>query len=142
LTQKAALVKAGTGTLTFSGVQNYTGTTSVTAGTLVLGSKDTLRMSTLVSSPAVTFSATAGGTFTLGGLNGSASMVLQDTSANPIELQIVGGGTTYTGTLSGAGSLTKIGPVNSSLPLTNTSFTLGAAQSYTGATTVAGAVTP
>jgi fibronectin-binding autotransporter adhesin len=137
-----AVVKAGTGTLTFSGAQNYTGTTTVTAGTLVLGSKDSLRMSTLVSSPAVAFSATAGGTFTLGGLNGSASMALQDTAANPIELQIVGGGTTYTGTLSGAGSLTKIGPVNSSLPLTNTSFTLGAAQSYTGATTVAGAVTP
>jgi hypothetical protein len=69
-------------------------------------------------------------------------MALQDTAGNPIELQIVGGGTTYTGTLSGAGSLTKIGPVNSSLPHTNTPLTLGAAQSYTGATTIAGAVTP
>ncbi len=69
------------------------------------------------------------GTFNLGGLMGNAPIALIDTASSAISARIGGNGqsTTYSGTLSGNGSLTKVGVGT---------FTLTAANTYGGGTTV------
>jgi autotransporter-associated beta strand protein len=138
------ITKTGAGNLTLAGANLFAGTTTVSgAGNLILGHRDALQFSTLNSSTNVDFSSTAGGVFTLGGLTGNTNMVLEDTASGAMTLQVVGNGTTYTGVLSGPGGLTKLGQNSTLNPtvITNTSFTIGAAQTYTGATTLAGSVT-
>ncbi|OYW21934.1 MAG: hypothetical protein B7Z52_00240, partial [Burkholderiales bacterium 12-64-5] len=133
----------GAGDLTLAVASTITGTTTVSGtGSLILGNGDALQFSTLNSSSNVVFSSTAGGVFTLGGLAGSTNMVLQDNAAGAINLQIVGNGTTYTGVLSGTGGLTKLGQNSTINPtkITNSTLTIGAAQTYTGATTLTGSV--
>jgi fibronectin-binding autotransporter adhesin len=70
--------------------------------------------------------------YTLGGLMGGSPVALADTSSNPIALSVGNNNqsTTYSGTFSGGGSLTKIG--------TGTLTLSGASNNYTGsgATTV------
>ena len=114
---------------TFSGVTNVTG-----AGTIILANANALQNSTLnvtVAGNSVQFP--AGLTpFTLGGLSGPAGLVLQDTAAGAITLNIGNNNqnTQYDGVLSevGAGSaVNKIG--------TGT-LSLSQAPTYTGVTTV------
>ena len=95
------LTKTGTGTLTFTGNNSYTGTTTVSAGTLQLGD------------------GTTNGTIA-GNITDNAALVFNyGTSTSP----------TYSGVISGTGTLTKSGPGTLTLSGTNT---------YTGSTTING----
>ena len=94
------ITKTGTGTLTFTGNNSYTGTTTVSAGTLQLGD------------------GTTNGTIA-GNITDNAALVFNyGTSTSP----------TYSGVISGTGTLTKTG--------TGT-LTFTGNNSYTGTTTVA-----
>ncbi|MBN1362221.1 MAG: autotransporter-associated beta strand repeat-containing protein, partial [Sedimentisphaerales bacterium] len=128
------LTKSGGGTLTLSGQNSFTGTTSITAGTLTLETSDALGGSTLDYT-------TSGGTLNignltaleLGGLSGDKNLVLTNGSSQAVALSVGGNSenTTYSGALSGAGSLTKTG--SGTLTLTGST-----GNTYAGDTTVTG----
>jgi autotransporter-associated beta strand protein len=123
ITGSGGFTKVGSGTFTLSAASSYTGTTTVSAGQLSLGGANLL-----ADTSAVTGSAGAvlalGGNETIGSLAGSLDVALGSST-----LTVGGDGqsTTYSGGLSGSGGLTKVG---------SGTFTLSAASSYTGPTTV------
>jgi tRNA A-37 threonylcarbamoyl transferase component Bud32/ribosomal protein S27E len=99
------------------------GDTVVSTGTLTLANGDTVRNSTvvvngdngLVFSPGI-------GIFELGGLSGSGTLTLSDTAGGPVTL-VVGGNnktTTFSGQISGGGSLIKSGSGKLNLSGSNT----------------------
>ncbi len=114
---------------TFSGVTNVTG-----AGTMILGNANALQNSTLnvtVAGNSIQFP--VGLTpFTLGGLSGPAGLVLQDTAAGPITLNIGNNGqnTQYDGVLSEVGARSAINKIGTG------TLSLSKAPTYTGVTTV------
>lgn len=130
-----ALAKSGTGTLTLSGANTHTGGTTVAAGgTLNLANSLALQNSTLADPVAVVFDASVGSnSFTLGGLSGAGALALQNNAGSPAAINLNVGNnnanTTFSGTTSGAGSLTKVG---------TGVLTLTSALGYTGATNVTG----
>ena len=117
------LVKLGTGTLMLGGTNNYTGTTTVTGGTIQFSASGSASSSTAVT-------VNAAGTLDLNGFNesilslagagsvtlGSGTLTVNNTAA-----------TTFSGVMSGTGGLTKAG--------TNT-LTLNGVNTYTGGTTI------
>src|SRR6266446_2609193 len=133
-----ALLKAGAGTLSLTGVNTYSGGTTVSAGTLQLSGSGTLGS----TSGALTVN---GGTLNLNGTNqgvgnltGSGGTILNNATATNVTLTIGnnnGTGGNYAGVIanntSGTGTvaLTKTGTGTITLSGTNT---------YTGATTVSG----
>ena len=135
------LTKAGTGTLTISGANIYTGSTMVSSGTLTAGAVNTLPSGTAVvlsniaaddaDAPSVT-SFTAldlnGFNQTVGSVSGSGTYV-GNISLGSATLTTGGSNasTTYGGIISGAGGLTKAGTGTFTLTDTNT---------YGGTTTV------
>ena len=136
-TNTLGLNKLGGNTLTLSAANTYTGTTTVTLGTLQLGNVNAVQNSTVTlgaSSSGLAF--TTAGTYNLGGLSGSAGSILSDSATGTGNVTISVGSnntsTTYSGGLSngnsgGIGSLTKVGTGTLTLSGTNT---------YTGPTTV------
>ncbi|MEI6676683.1 MAG: autotransporter-associated beta strand repeat-containing protein [Verrucomicrobiota bacterium] len=137
---------AGTLTLDFSNTlssmklsnaNTYTGTTSFTsaAGTLILANANAVQNSTLLTDSTkagIAFDSTvASKIFTIGGLSGSHNIALQDNAGSPAAIEARVGNnnanTTYSGVLSGAGSLTKIGAGT---------LTLSNANTYTGITSI------
>ena len=130
-----SFTKIGSGTLTLAGANTYTGTTTVSAGTLDLANSLAIRSSTFVADGGgtLTFDASVSTHgFTLGGLSGSNAndfVYLADTAGNPIALSVGNNNqsTTYSGSFGGPGSLTKIG---------SGTLTLAGANTYTGTTTV------
>jgi fibronectin-binding autotransporter adhesin len=125
-----SLTKTGTGGLTLSGANTFTGDTVVSAGTLTLSNINALQNSTLDTgtsgSQAVAF---ANSTATLGGLKGADDLAIGST---PTVLSVGNNNqsTSFTGAITGTGgSLIKIG---------TGALTLGGSNSYTGATTVNG----
>ncbi|MEY3205490.1 MAG: hypothetical protein RLZZ21_1821, partial [Planctomycetota bacterium] len=118
------LRKLGAGTLSLTGSNTYTGTTSLAAGSLSIGSAWALQNSTLDLAGADTGTVSAiGQNSTLGGLAGSRNL---DMATRTLSIGNNSESTTYSGTLSN-GALTKIG---------SGTFTLTGASSYTGATTI------
>jgi autotransporter-associated beta strand protein len=118
------LVKAGASTLTLSGANTYTGSTTLNAGTLILANQNAIQNSTLVMTGGgnMSFSsAEVANAFTLGGLSASSAG-----SGYNIALTN-NASTTYAGVLSGTGSLTKTG---------SGTLTLSGANTYNGSTTV------
>ncbi|WP_421995168.1 beta strand repeat-containing protein [Reyranella sp.] len=113
------LIKQGSGTLTLSGANLYTGGTTINAGTLAIGNNSALGTGALSFSAGTTLQAAASG-LSVGNamtLNGTGTV---DTQTNTLTLG---------GAIGGTGNLTKIG--TGTLILTGNN-------SYTGGTTVSG----
>ena len=126
------LTKTGAGTLTLSGSNSYTGATLVSAGTLALGKTDAL--SSL--SPVTVNSTFNLGTFsqTLGSLAGSGSVVM---GGGTLRVGAANSPTTFSGVISGTGSLVKLG--SGVLTLTGSSTTTAALDLNAGTIILSGA---
>ena len=139
--QFGSLIKKGAGVMAL-GSSSYTSTTTVNAGTLLLTGSGALTNSALANGgTGIVFdSSVSSHAFTVGGLNGSGNLALQDNAASPntvaLTLNVVAGGTrTYSGVLSGAGGVTKT--LNTLFSASGVSTqVLSGANTYTGATTV------
>ena len=122
------LTKAGAGTLTLSGANAYTGTTTINAGTLTA-----VGGSAIADTSQVTLGNTAGATLNLanseiiGNLSGGGTTGGNVTlGANTLTVNEAAA-TTYSGVISGTGGLVKQGAAT---------LTLSGANTYTGATTI------
>lgn len=108
----AGLNKFGSGTLTLGNVNLYNGRTTVNGGNLRLGHANALQNSTLYpnANNVVRFN-TGIGLFNIGGLEGSANLVLEDNPGGYIEVRVGANNasTTYSGILSGNSFLRKRG---------------------------------
>ena len=136
------LTKTGAGTQILAGANTYSGPTTVNAGAIQIGNTDALQNTTVTVNVngGLTFSAGLG-SVVLGGLAGSGNVALQDAAGAPIAL-IVGAYqtvTTYSGVLSGPGSLTVTG--YSMLSLARSTPTL-AAPCWATARSCWGSITP
>lgn len=99
---------AGTGDTTLSLTNTHTGTTSVTAGTLILATGTALQSSTL-NYATTGGQLSLGGTvtaLTLGGLSGDKGIPLTNTAVQPVSLTVGGNNatTTYSGSPLGTGT--------------------------------------
>jgi autotransporter-associated beta strand protein len=118
-----ALVKLGSGTLTLSGTNTYTGQTLIRDGTLALSASGSISSSSaLVDNGIFDVSATTLGA-QIGALSGSGTITL---GSQPLSV-IQSSNGIFSGLIQGTGSLTKAGSETLSLRGTNT---------YTGGTTV------
>lgn len=125
------VTKSGTGTITFSAANTYTGNTRINGGTLMLSGSGTLGSGSNVY-------ISNGASLNLNGVSATVASV-QETGSNnggtialgTGNLTISGGwsGTHYQNSISGTGTITKQG---------SGTLTLYGTQSYTGATTVGG----
>lgn len=125
------LTKLSSNAVTLSGINTFSGDTTVSAGSLVLANTQALQNSTLTTGGVVFSSAVATHAFNFGGLSGTGNITLADnaTTPNAVALSVGSNGAskTYSGVLSGAGSLTKVGAGT---------LTLTGANTYTGSTTI------
>jgi autotransporter-associated beta strand protein len=107
-----SLTKSGAGALTLGGLNTFSGDTKIVGGSLVLGNGNALGSSTFdCGGYGGDLSFGALSTAIFGGLKGSQNLSLVNASSAPVTLMVGNNGQTtiYSGTLSGAGSLTKIG---------------------------------
>jgi fibronectin-binding autotransporter adhesin len=127
-----SLVKTGPGAWFLAGANTFTGTTSVTGGTLSLSNSLALQASTLdYNNQGGTLSFDNLGAATLGGLSGGQNLELGNSFGGAIVLTVGANNSsaTYSGALTGPGSLIKTGTGVLSLTGQNT---------YVGPTTIAG----
>ncbi len=131
LTGTGGLTKNGIGSLTLATATTFTGATTVNAGTLTLGHSLALQSSTVTAPAAGLFSFGSLTSATLGGLSGANALALTNSASAPVGLTVGanGGSTTFSGVLSGAGSLAKTGAGT---------LVLSGATTYAGGTTVTG----
>jgi fibronectin-binding autotransporter adhesin len=122
------IIKTGTNALVLNNAGNdYTGNTTINAGTLALGGSGALSSSTAVAiSNAATFNV-GGRNQTIAGLSGAGTVT--NTGAFALTVNKASGADTFSGTIAGGGGLTKAG--GGTLTLSGTT-----ANTYTGATTV------
>jgi len=135
------LTKAGAGLLMLGGSSSYTGATTLTSGTLRLDNQNAVANSTFTHSGTGTLvfnSSVAANAFTFGGLaasNAAAALALENNAGPPAAITLTVGGnnatTSYAGSLTGAGSVVKVGTGILSLSGSN---------SYAGTMTVTGGV--
>jgi fibronectin-binding autotransporter adhesin len=121
------------GILTLAASNGYAGTTLVSGGTLLLASPNALSRSTLDTSGAGSLSFGGLMSANFGGLQGSGNLAVNNTSAAGVALNVGGNNisTTFSGQLSGSGSLSKTGSGLLFLNGTN---------NYTGSTAVSGGI--
>ncbi|MFN7341345.1 MAG: beta strand repeat-containing protein, partial [Opitutia bacterium] len=121
----ATLTKAGAGALRLTAANLFAGSFNVNAGTVILANTQAAGAGTLnLSAGSVAFdSSVVSNAFTVGGLSGSANLALDNNAATPVGIALSLGAnnadTAYSGVLSGAGSLTKLG--NGALTLSGAS---------------------
>jgi autotransporter-associated beta strand protein len=131
ITGSGGLTKAGAGTLNLNAANAYTGTTTMNAGSIVLGNSAALQNSTLnYDNQGGTLSFGTLTAATLGSLKGAQNLALTNTSPAAVTLTLGNNNATndtYSGILSGSGSLIKVGTGIQTLSGINT---------YTGSTTV------
>jgi autotransporter-associated beta strand protein len=126
----AGLSLGAANNLTLSGSNSYSGISQLTAGSIILGNSNALAGTTLnYGGFGGTLSFGALTSASMGGLSGSQSLALNNTSPAAVALSVGGNGnsTTYSGALSGLGSVTKVGSGVLELSGTNT---------YSGATNI------
>jgi autotransporter-associated beta strand protein len=126
------ILKTGSNTLVLSGSNTFSGVTSVSDGSLLLGNAQALGRSTFAGGAgAVSFGGLTAATF--GGLSGASNLALSNTSASAVALTVGGNdtSTTYSGALTGGGSLAKVGTGR---------LTLTGSAGHTGATTVSAGI--
>ena len=134
-----SLLKLGAGVLTLSGANTYSGDTTNSAGLLRLANPSAVSNSTVVmDGGACVFASSAGTNVTFGGLANTpaglgCAVALSNETGAAVALTLGGKGVamSYSGVLSGSGSLTKIGDGALSLSGTNT---------YNGGTRLLGGV--
>lgn len=129
LSGAGGLTKTGAGTLRLSGSNTFTGPSTIAAGTLVLGNSAALSGAAYSTDNAGTLSFGSLSAASLGSLSGGNGLALQNADSNALALTVGGNGssTTFSGVLSGPGSLTKSGAGT---------LTLSANNTYAGTTTV------
>ncbi|MGJ8650889.1 MAG: beta strand repeat-containing protein [Opitutaceae bacterium] len=132
ITGSTAVTISGGGTVTLSSPNTHSGITTVTSGSLILADELALQNSTLNTDTTSVFDESVGGNaFTLGGLAGTGGVALENNAGSPASIQLTVGNndsnTAYSGILSGAGSLIKVGTGSS---------TLSGANTFSGGTTV------
>lgn len=122
------VIKTGTGTMLISAACDYTGTTTLSNGVLLLGHALAAQNSTVSNlvSGGLAFSST--NVFTIGGLTGNGDIALSNASG-AVTLNVGNNGlsTRYDGRFKGSGALTKIG---------GGMLTLGGVSTYTGVATI------
>ncbi len=117
--------------LTLAGSNSYSGAVAVSQGTLELANSAALVNSTVEVNAANVLQFSPGvGTFLLGGLSGSKHLDLDDTLGGGAALIVGGNGqsTTFSGRITGGGSLTKAGTGR---------LVLSGSNDYSGGTNVA-----
>jgi autotransporter-associated beta strand protein len=128
------VTKSGAGKWVLSGANTFSGTTRSGAGTLGVGNTLALQKSTLdmnsADSGAVSFESSITAA-TIGGLTGSRNLTLENSNSSAVAASVGNNNasTTYSGQLSGNGSLTKVGTGTLTLTANNT---------YGGPTTING----
>ncbi|WP_230413190.1 autotransporter-associated beta strand repeat-containing protein [Paraburkholderia antibiotica] len=120
------LTKAGAGTLTLSAVNSYTGTTTVNGGTLAMGIANAIASSSAVTVNSGATLALQDFSQTLNDLSGAGAVTLGSSSATVLSANNTAA-TTFSGTISGAGSVDKTGTA---------ALTLSGNNTYSGGTTV------
>ena len=118
------VTKLGGNNLYLSGANSYTGPTTISGGTLQIGNALALQYSTVAISSSTAVLNLNGYSATLGGLSGAGNIALPGVALSVGNNSAT---TTYSGNLSGSGSLTKIG---------GGELTLAGSNSYTGSTIV------
>ena len=130
-----SLLKIGSGTLTLTGSNSYSGATQIAGGTVLLANQYALQNSPVsLGNSTLIFDDSVAGAFALAALSGSSGEVaLQDSHGLPIALTVGANNadTSYGGIFSGPGSLAKIGAGT---------LVLSGSSTYAGLTAVAGGV--
>jgi len=116
-------LKGGTGVVTLTGANTYSGTTTISAGTLALSGAGGIANSSNVDVHGILDISVAAGGVSIQSLDGNGSVVL---GGNALTLNIANGN--FFGVISGAGGIV----LNSGLE------TLGGENTYTGGTTING----
>ena len=130
-------IAASPGTVVLNGANIFNGTNAIYGGTEVLGNSLALQNGILnYNSQGGTFSFGSLTAATLGGLIGSQGLPLQNASSASVALTVGNnnGTATYTGILSGSGSLNLAGTTAAATQTIGSGSSGGA--SYTGATTI------
>lgn len=142
-----ALTKSGTGSLTLSGTNTYTGTTTVSAGTLQISGGSAIADSGLVTLGTVTAN-----TFDvqsdeiIGALSGGSATIGVVNLATGKTLTLSSGTQTYSGTFSGTGTLKVDGATETiasavtlnAITLSSGTLTLSSANTITNGLTISG----
>ena len=134
VTGSNGLTKSGGGTLTLSGANLYTGSTTVAAGTLVLGNAQALQNSVLNTASTGTVTLSGVTTPIIGGLTGSTNLATIISSGygsvTGVTLNPTSGSTTYSGVIADGATGTTLAKTGAGTQV------LSGANSYTGQTTV------
>ncbi len=134
VTGTGSLEHAGTGILNLGAQNTHSGNTTVTSASAVLRLSDAFNLQNSTVNLVTGGGSVSFGTLTaarFGGLSGNKGLVLENSDFAPAAIALTVGGnnqnTTYTGILSGSGSLVKTG---------TSILTLGGVNTFTGDTTV------